>query len=109
MGSGAEVCIESALFMNSQKGKKWGVLKMLLYRPWPADYLLKKIPASCKRICVLDKTREEGASAMPVYLDVLNTLTCAGKEIKLIGGVYGLASKNFTPDQVIAIYENLEK
>lgn len=71
MGSGAENCIEVINFMNAQKGKKWAVIKVLLYRPWSHKHFLAKVPKTCKRISVLDKTREEGCAGNPMYLDVL--------------------------------------
>jgi len=98
MSSSAETCIETIRYMNKHEGKKWGVIKILLFRPWSKADFLKKIPKSCKKISVLDKTNEEGCAGNPLWLDVLCTTTEFRPEIKVVGGVYAIASKNFEPN-----------
>ena len=88
-----------------QKGESVGVVVVRLYRPFSADYLLKVLPKSTKRVAVLDRTREHGASGQPLYLDVL----CALRDtnIDVYGGVYGLSSKNTTPADILSVYTML--
>lgn len=74
MSSSAENCVETVRYMNKNQGKTWGMIKILLYRPWSMEHFMARIPKNCKRVSVLDKTREEGASGNPLYLDVLATL-----------------------------------
>lgn len=107
MGSGCEAIEETIALLNSQ-GKKLGLLKVRLYRPFAMDYFLKALPQSVKRIAVLDRTKEPGSLGEPLYEDVVAALTEAGKcDIEVIGGRYGLGSKEFTPTMVKAVYENL--
>ena len=108
MSSSAENIIETIDFMNANKGKKWGLIKVVLYRPWSTKHFLAKLPKSVKRVSVIDKTREEGASGNPMYLDVVSTIYQAREGIKVVGGSYGIASKNFNPDSILAIYKDLE-
>ncbi len=91
-----------------EKGEKVGLLAVHLYRPFSAKYFFKAIPASVKRICVLDRTKEPGANGDPLYLDVKNLYY--GKDIAplIIGGRYGLSSKDTTPAQIIAVFDNLK-
>jgi pyruvate-ferredoxin/flavodoxin oxidoreductase len=84
------------------------VLKVSLYRPWSEKHFLDALPKSIKKICVLDKTREEGGVGNPLYLDTLATLNKPRHDIKIVSGTYGLASKNFTPGQISSIFTNLE-
>ena len=109
MGSGAEAAHETITALN-RKGKKYGVLKVRLYRPFAADYFLKALPGTVKRLTVMDRTKEPGALGDPLYMDVRTALTEAGRtDIEVLGGRYGLSSKEFTPTMVKAIYENSEK
>ena len=107
MGSGAEVTEEAIKYLN-KKGAKLGLIKVRLYRPFAADRLLAAIPASVKRISVLDRTKEPGALGEPLYQDVVTALIEAGRtDIKVIGGRYGLGSKEYNPSMVKAVYDNL--
>ncbi|NLB90876.1 MAG: pyruvate:ferredoxin (flavodoxin) oxidoreductase [Clostridiales bacterium] len=107
MGSGCETIEETVKLLNSQ-GQKLGLLKVRLYRPFAMDYFIKALPASCKRIAVLDRTKEPGSLGEPLYEDVIAALKEAGKnDIEVLGGRYGLGSKEFTPTMVKAIYGNL--
>ena len=108
MGSGAEVLEETVNYLNA-RGAKLGVLKVRLYRPFAADAFIKAIPASVKKIAVLDRTKESGALGEPLYLDVVNALAEAGRcGIQVVGGRYGLGSKEFTPSMAKAVYDNLD-
>jgi len=107
MGSGTDVSEEAVDYMVG-KGEKVGVLKVRLYRPWSAEHLLKTLPRSVKKIAVLDRTKEPGALGEPLYLDVATTLHEAGMNPLLVGGRYGLSSKDFTPTMVKAVFDNLD-
>ncbi len=92
------------------RGEKVGMINVHLYRPFSAERLLAAIPATCKKIAVLDRTKEPGALGEPLYLDVVTALAAAGKnDIKVIGGRYGLGSKDTKPASVFAVYKELEK
>ena len=106
MGSGAEAADEAINYINARGGKV-GAIKVRLYRPFSAKHFLSVLPASVKKICVLDRTKEPGAAGEPLYQDVITVLAEAGKSIKVIGGRYGLSSKEFTPTMVKAVYDNL--
>ena len=109
MGSGCEAIEETIDRMNSE-GEKVGLIKVRLYRPFSVEHFLKAIPASCKKIAVLDRTKEPGSLGEPLYLDVCTTLLEAGKkDITVVGGRYGLGSKEFNPTMVKAVYDNLAK
>ena len=114
MGSGAETAQETVEYLNN-KGEKYGLLKVRLYRPFSAEHFLKALPKSVKKIAVLDRTKEPGANGDPLYLDIIAVLAEAfnNGEIsalpKVIGGRYGLSSKEFTPAMVKAVYEELKK
>ncbi len=114
MGSGAETAEETALFLAGQ-GEKVGVLKVRLYRPFDADALLAALPRSVRSIAVLDRTKEPGATGEPLYLDVLSALMEADTESwpgnfpRVIGGRYGLSSKEFTPGMVKAVFDELSR
>ncbi len=108
MASGAEVAAESCEWLNREKGYKTGVLKIRLYRPFPAEALLKALPSTVKSIAVLDRTKEPGSVHEPLCQDVITTLFEAGRsDIKVIGGRYGLSSKEFDPSMVKAIFDEL--
>ncbi|MCK5241428.1 pyruvate:ferredoxin (flavodoxin) oxidoreductase [bacterium] len=104
MGSGCDT-IEQTVNYLVAKGEKVGVIKVRLYRPFSVKAFIAAIPASCKKIAVLDRTKEPGSIGEPLYLDVVAAL--AGKDIKVIGGRYGLSSKEFTPTHVKAVYDHL--
>ena len=108
MGSGADVVEETINHLNA-RGAKLGLLKVRLYRPFPADRFVKAIPASVKKIAVLDRTKESGSLGEPLYQDVVNALVeCGRADIKVVGGRYGLGSKEFTPTHVKAVFANLD-
>ncbi len=108
MGSGAEAVHETVDYLN-QNGAKVGVLKVRLYRPFAAEKLLAALPATVKKIAVLDRCKEPGAGGDPLYLDVVNAFMeeYEGKLPKIVGGRYGLSSKEFTPAMVAGIFDNL--
>ena len=112
MGSGVETAAETAAFMASN-GAKVGVVQISLYRPFPSADLIAALPAGTKKIAVLDRTKESGASGEPMYQDVMITLMEAvsagtlGEMPLVIGGRYGLSSKEFTPAMVKAVFDNL--
>ncbi len=108
MGSGCETIEESINKLNKM-GKKYGLVKVRLYRPFVADAFVAAIPKSAKRIAVLDRTKEPGSLGEPLYLDVCSALLEKGvTDKKVVGGRYGLGSKEFTPSMVLAVYKNLE-
>ena len=91
-------------------GEKVGLVKVRLYRPWSSEALLKVIPKTAKKIAVLDRTKEPGSLGEPLYLDVATTLREAGmNDVVLVGGRYGLGSKDTPPSSVFAVYKELEK
>ena len=109
MGSGAETVEESINKLNAQ-GKKYGLIKVRLYRPFVTDAFVAAIPATCKKIAVLDRTKEPGSLGEPLYLDVCTALLEKGmKDIDVVGGRYGLGSKEFNPSMVLSVYKNLEQ
>ncbi|MDE7172236.1 MAG: pyruvate:ferredoxin (flavodoxin) oxidoreductase, partial [Oscillospiraceae bacterium] len=109
MGSICDVAEEVIDYLNAH-GEKVGLIKVRLYRPFRADKLLAAIPATCKQIAVLDRTKEPGAQGEPLYLDVVTALANAGRtDISVIGGRYGLGSKDTPPASVFAVYEELTK
>ncbi len=114
MGSGGETVSETMQALNAG-GEKTGVIQVRLYRPFSLDHLLKVLPASVKSIAILDRTKESGAAGEPMYQDILSTLVDAIQQGKLeklprlIGGRYGLSSKEFTPAMVKAVYDELKK
>lgn len=106
MGSGAEA-VEETIDYLTKKGEKVGLVKVHLYRPFSVKHFAKAIPASVKNVCVLDRTKEAGSLGEPLYLDIVSALAEAGRNVKVIGGRYGLGSKEFTPSMVLACYKNL--
>ncbi|MGE5658544.1 MAG: pyruvate:ferredoxin (flavodoxin) oxidoreductase [Actinomycetota bacterium] len=107
MGSGCEAAHETADYLN-QHGEKVGVLKVRLYRPLDAKRLVEALPETVKAIAVLDRTKEPGAGGEPLYLDVVTALVEEGRaSIKVVGGRYGLSSKEFTPAMIKAVFDNL--
>ncbi|MBO4594933.1 MAG: pyruvate:ferredoxin (flavodoxin) oxidoreductase, partial [Clostridia bacterium] len=108
MGSGCETIEESINKLNST-GKKYGLIKVRLYRPFATDAFVAALPKSVKKIAVLDRTKEPGSLGEPLYLDVCSALFEKGVSAKVYGGRYGLGSKEFTPSMVLAVYKNLEQ
>ena len=107
MGSICDVAEEVIDYLNAH-GEKVGLIKVRLYRPFRADKLIAAIPATAKKIAVLDRTKEPGALGDPLYLDVITALAGAGITDKtVVGGRYGLGSKDTPPKNVFAVYENL--
>ncbi len=106
MGSGAEVTHELVEWMV-ERGEKVGLIKVRVYRPFSAAHFLAALPASVKRISVLDRTKEPGAIGEPLYLDIVTALAEAGRSILTVGGRYGLSSKEYTPAHAKAVYDNL--
>ena len=109
MGSICDVAEEVIDYLNAH-GEKVGLVKVRLYRPFRADKLIAAIPATCKKIAVLDRTKEPGAQGEPLYLDVVTALANAGRnDIVVTGGRYGLGSKDTPPSSVFAVYEELKR
>ncbi len=105
IGSACET-IEETIDYLLTKGEKVGLLKVRLYRPFSVKDFVSAIPASVKKIAVLDRTKEPGSIGEPLYLDTITALQ--GKNIKIVGGRYGLSSKEFTPSMVKAVYDHLD-
>lgn len=106
MGSGAETVEETINYLNAN-GEKLGLLKVRLYRPFSVKHFIDAIPESVNKIAVLDRTKEPGAIGEPLYLDVVTALKDK-KDLTIIGGRYGLSSKEFTPSMVKAVYDYLD-
>ena len=107
MGSVTETIKETVDYLRA-KGEKVGVITVHLYRPFSAKYLLNVLPKSVKRICVLDRTKEPGANGDPLYLDVKDIFYGQPGAPMIIGGRYGLSSKDTTPAQMLAVFNNLK-
>ena len=108
MGSVCDTIEETIDYLNA-RGEKLGLVKVRLYRPFAADRLLKALPSTVKKIAVMDRTKEPGALGEPLYLDVVNALRGTAFENALVvGGRYGLGSKDTTPSCIIAVYKNLD-
>ena len=113
MASATETIAETVQYLN-KNGQKVGLIRVRLFRPFSKEHLIAALPKSCRRIAVLDRTKEPGAVGEPLFLDVSNALMEAFQEKRLeelplvIGGRYGLASKEFTPAMVRAVFNNLE-
>lgn len=110
MGSVTETIKETVDYLNAQ-GEKVGVITVHLYRPFSTKYLLNVLPETVKRICVLDRTKEPGANGDPLYLDVVEAISTSAQiqqKPLIIGGRYGLSSKDTTPAQMLAVFENLK-
>ncbi|MBQ2154714.1 MAG: pyruvate:ferredoxin (flavodoxin) oxidoreductase, partial [Oscillospiraceae bacterium] len=109
MGSINDVAEEVIDYLNAH-GQKVGLIKVRLFRPFCPDKLLAAIPATCKKIAVLDRTKEPGSQGEPLYMDVVTALANAGRnDITVIGGRYGLGSKDTPPASVFAVYDELKK
>lgn len=106
MGSGTEAIREAVDYLTAQ-GEKVGLVAVHLYRPFSAKHFLAAMPATAKRVAVLDRTKEPGANAEPLYLDVKECFYGKENAPLIVGGRYGLASKDTTPAQILSVYENL--
>lgn len=107
MGSICETIEETIDYMLSD-GEKVGLVKVRLYRPFSAEYLLKILPETVKKISILDRTKESGSIGEPLYLDVLSAIQQSNRKMELFSGRYGLSSKNTTPSQILAVYRNMD-
>ena len=108
MGSVCDVAEEVIDYLTA-KGEKVGLVKVRLYRPFSAKHLLAAIPETAKHIAVLDRTKEPGSLGEPLYLDVVTAMAEAGRAATIIGGRYGLGSKDTTPASIFAVYSELAK
>lgn len=108
MGSVTEAIEETIDELNA-RGEKYGLVKVHLFRPFSVEHLLKVIPQSVEKICVIDRTKEPGCNGEPLYLDVCSAFYGKENAPKIVGGRYGLASKDVTPSDIKAIYDNLKK
>ena len=116
MGSAAETAAETAAFLQA-KGEKVGVLSVRLYRPFPVEHFVKAMPATVKKVAVLDRTKEPGGLGEPLYMDVVNAMQ-AGLDMEIagykklpviVGGRYGLSSKEFTPAMAKGVFDEIKK
>ena len=107
MGSVCDA-IEETIDYMSKKGAKVGLVKVRLFRPFVSDKFIAAIPATCKKVAVLDRCKEPGALGEPLYLDIVTAIYKAGKAIEVVGGRYGLGSKDTVPANIISTYENLK-
>ncbi len=109
MGSVCDVAEEVIDYMTAQ-GEKVGLIKVRLYRPFSTKHFIDAIPATCKKIAVLDRTKEPGSIGEPLFMDVVTALAAAGRKIDtVIGGRYGLGSKDTPPSSIFAVYDELAK
>ena len=109
MGSFCDVVEEVVDYLNAH-GEKVGLVKVRLYRPFVSEKFVAALPATCKKIAVMDRTKEPGALGEPLYMDVVNALAHEGRgDLTVVGGRYGLASKDTPPSSVFAVYKELEK
>ncbi|MFQ8697644.1 MAG: pyruvate:ferredoxin (flavodoxin) oxidoreductase, partial [Peptoniphilus harei] len=107
MGSVTETIEEVVDYLN-EKGQKTGLVKVHLYRPFSIKHLMEAIPETVERIAVLDRTKEKGAVGQPLYLDVRDAFYESDKRPLIVGGIYGLGSKDTNPTDILAVYENLK-
>ncbi|NLA47591.1 MAG: pyruvate:ferredoxin (flavodoxin) oxidoreductase, partial [Firmicutes bacterium] len=108
MGSAADTVEETVNYLCA-RGEKVGLVKVRLYRPFSGEHFLAALPESCKRIAVLDRTKEPGALGEPLYQDVCTVFMEAGRTPLIVGGRYGLSSKEFTPSMAKAVFDNLRE
>ena len=107
MGSVCDTIEETIDYLNAN-GEKVGLIKVRLYRPFCADKLIAALPKTAKKVAVLDRTKEPGSLGEPLYLDVVTAFATNGVNVKVVGGRYGLGSKDTTPASIFACYENLK-
>ncbi len=108
MGSGAEAAEEAVDYLTA-RGEKIGLVKVRLYRPFSVEHFIAALPATVQKIAVLDRTKEPGAIGEPMYLDVVTALQESRRRIDVVGGRYGLSSKEFTPAMVKGVFDELKK
>lgn len=108
MGSVCDTIKEILPYLNNEKQKKVGLLQVRLYRPFSEKYFFQAMPRSVKRIAVLDRTKEPGAPGEPLYLDICKMFTGYSEPPIIVGGRFGLGSKDTTPDQILSVFANLE-
>jgi len=108
MGSVCDT-IEEVIDYMTAMGEKVGLIKVRLYRPFVAERLIETLPKTVKKIAVLDRTKEPGSLGEPLYLDVVTALAQAGVNVTIVGGRYGLGSKDTPPKSIFAVYENLNQ
>ena len=108
IGSSCETIEETINYLNKTRNTKYGLVKVRLYRPFDIDRFNAVLPKSVKRVAVLDRTKEPGSIGEPLYLDVVASLSSSDISPRVIGGRYGLSSKEFTPSMVLAVYKHLE-
>ncbi|MCL2702448.1 MAG: pyruvate:ferredoxin (flavodoxin) oxidoreductase [Defluviitaleaceae bacterium] len=109
MGSAADTIKETIDYLNEKQGRRLGLVNVHLYRPFSAKHLLQAIPDTCAKICVLDRCKEPGAPGEPLYLDVVAAFTEMNVQMEIICGRYGLGSKDVTPAQIVAVFDNMTK
>ena len=107
MGSGIEAAEETVDYLNKH-GEKVGLIKVRLFRPFSKDHFLRTVPETVKRIAVLDRTKENGAYGEPMFIDVSAIYQNIKKDMIIVGGRYGLGSKDFTPSMAKAVFDNLK-
>ena len=107
MGSGAEAAEEAVEYLN-KKGEKVGLIKVRLYRPFSVKHFLNVLPDTVKKIAVLDRTKENGSYGEPLYVDISAVFQHMNREMTIVGGRYGLGSKDFTPSMAKAVFDNLK-
>ncbi len=107
MGSAAETAKETVDYLTA-RGEKVGLINVHLYRPFSAEHFLAALPAAARKIAVLDRTKEPGAMGEPLYQDVCAVCQRRGMDLDIVGGRYGLSSKDTTPGQILAVFENLK-
>ncbi len=107
MGSGCDTIEPTINYLNAN-GEKLGMIKVRLYRPFSVESFINAIPASCKKVVVLDRTKEPGSIGEPLFQDVVTALAGQDRDIKVIGGRYGLSSKEFTPGMVKAVFDHAD-
>lgn len=107
MGSGAETAKETVDYLTA-RGERVGLVNVHLYRPFSAEHFLSAVPDTCRRIAVLDRTKEPGAMGEPLYQDICSVYKERGIPMTIVGGRYGLSSKDTTPGQILAVFDNLQ-
>lgn len=108
MGSATETIEEVVDYLNA-KGEKTGLIKVHLYRPFSIKHLMEAIPETVERIAVLDRTKEKGAEGQPLYLDIRNAFYESDKKPLIVGGIYGLGSKDTNPTDILSVFDNLKE
>ena len=108
MGSAAETAKETVDYLTA-KGEKVGLINVHLYRPFSVEHFLAAVPAACKRLAVLDRTKEPGSAGEPLYQDICTVYQEKGIPMEIVSGHYGLSSKDTTPGQILAVFENLKQ